>query len=83
MDFDACSQSTLEYATQYATQRPIEGFIGGFCMGLGPLLRDGLGRAPHQGPPVRLWKGKNRQRAFRSEKLERLVLSPSSQADLG
>jgi hypothetical protein len=32
---------------------------------------------------VRLWKGKNRERAFRCEEFERLALSPPSQSDLG
>ena len=91
MDFDAFSQSTVEYATQCATQRvsarPIERIIarlmGGFCMRLNPLLRDGLGCAPNHRPTVRLWKGKNRQRAFRCEEFERSALSPPSHADFG
>jgi hypothetical protein len=52
-------------------------------MRLNPLLSDGIGCAPNQRPTVRLWKGKNRERASRCEEFERLALSPPSQSDLG
>jgi hypothetical protein len=87
MDFDASSQSTVVRAIQCATQRvgecSIERLMGGFCMRLNPLLRDGLGCAPNHRPTVRLWKGKNRQRAYRCEEFERSAWSPPSHADFG
>jgi len=52
-------------------------------MCLKPLLRDGPGRTPNQSPMVLLWKGQNRQRASRREKLERLALAPPAQSDFG